>query len=126
MDLGKEIRDSIQKTLCKGGWTLIREEWGNEIGKCACGLSCVLVAHDIPIPEDTTIENMTEVLRPILGVDEIWVTDFTLGFDGELPRLKNDEDDDEPFSEAYILGTKIGEELFPEDEEVDDEEIVED
>jgi hypothetical protein len=122
MDHEKIIRDSISQAI-KDGWHLIRGEWGISEAKCACGLSCVLVANNVPLPEDDEmcIANMVSALTPLLGVDSFWVEDFTLGFDGEAARY--DHENADPFDDfgdpvrletsAYCLGRKLGKEFFP-------------
>lgn len=96
----KKILDSISKAESKG-YTLITDDWGSGKEKCACPISCVLVANDQPI----SIQ-LDDAAR-ILGVSQNWIQSFADGFDGNGNAKMAHEPD------AWSLGEEIRKETKP-------------
>lgn len=96
------ILDGIKKAQEKG-IELVYGTWGDDLIR-ACALTCLIPDEYCYFP---SIAEVTESLRPILGnqLTEEWVTNFTLGFDGEDPP--HGTEGNEP--DAYIMGARIRE-----------------
>lgn len=103
LSIKERILSSISYAQKELGYTLVREGFGDSISKCACALSCVLLA-----------DNPGNILDPgrilyssakILGVDPTWTVSFMDGFDGKNYHTKYDE--------AWKLGERICAETNP-------------
>lgn len=102
----QKIRQAIQKAR-ENGYTLVCEDWGDDIEgrKCGCALGCVLASEGIPLGKAS--ENFNSVVK-ILDKDQEWVDSFIAGFDkGYLTWGQ------EPVDEAYEMGARLGNEMQP-------------
>lgn len=75
----KQIKEKILADIAeaqKEGYTLIMEDWGSYVSKCACPLGCVnVVAGNRPDSEEDG------GVSRILDVDQTWINSFIDGYD---------------------------------------------
>lgn len=94
----KEIKARIINSIAIAegkGFTLINGEWGSEVRKCACPISCVLVA------EGKRITEFAGDLAQLFSVSENWIISFVDGFDGNGTSMMAHD------SDAWKLGEEI-------------------
>ena len=101
----EKILQGIQKAREKG-YTLITEDWGDDLHKCGCALGCLLVANDVKLDSSYT-SNFNKACE-ILNKDYNWVDSFIAGFDeGYLVYGQT------PVEEAMSLGKELRKEFKP-------------
>jgi len=107
MNAKNKILESVKFVQKELHYTLIYEDWGNSLDKCACPMSCLLIKENVPeaLATDKKIVKAAE----ILSVSEEWVDSFIDGWDaegyGSRDYAKNPD--------AWTLGQELKHELNP-------------
>lgn len=110
-DLKQTILNAIKQAQ-EQGYTLVRESYGNAEAKCACPLSCVVLAdnpHNSTLIDDGLIATKASQL---LNVSYDWALAFMDGYDGES-CVFNSLHDKEAWKQAWKLGEQICAETSP-------------
>jgi hypothetical protein len=102
----EQIRQAIQKAH-ESGYTLVCEDWGDDIQskKCGCALGCLLVSEGIKLGKAG--ENFNAAVK-LLGKDQEWVDSFIAGFDKGFLTYGQ-----EPIKDAYQMGERLRAEMQP-------------
>jgi hypothetical protein len=105
----QEIKDKILQSIAdtqKQGYTLVCDEWGSTVSKCACAFGCVLVSYGMVLDSSPKTKDLEEVSK-MLNVSLDWIYSFIDGFDG------NGFEQAATIPDAWLLGQEIRQQTLP-------------
>lgn len=107
-NIKEKILNSIKSVQDNMEYTLVSDDWGNDVVQCTCAMGCVVLDND---PNDVDLlqdawKNASKAAE-ILGVSEAWIDHFIAGFDGanDIQTVN--------YKDAYLLGKEIAQETKP-------------
>jgi len=108
-EIKEKILNGIKYTTNAKGYTLVKSGWGSVEDKCACALSCLVLAEydekDIDhCRKEIKGGDIVKKAQQILQIDGSWISSFWHGFDGVGGGCN---------AEANQLGRDLAKELNP-------------